>query len=122
MPTLPRGTVTLLFTDSEGSTRLLQHLGKRLLKAGYQGNTRKRPLRAVFTGKGEHQLPNGAWPEDGVASPRPCCTIACTRLMFRSRGLVCMKTRCGRNRERVRREYPTELTSTQQTCLTLSNC
>jgi class 3 adenylate cyclase len=26
---LPTGTVTLLFTDIEGSTRLVQHLGKR---------------------------------------------------------------------------------------------
>src|SRR4051794_24410487 len=29
MPTAPTGTVTLLFTDIEGSTRLLQHLGDR---------------------------------------------------------------------------------------------
>jgi predicted ATPase/class 3 adenylate cyclase len=29
MPELPHGTVTLLFTDIEGSTRLLQHLGDR---------------------------------------------------------------------------------------------
>src|SRR6516165_11651225 len=29
MRELPTGTVTLLFTDIEGSTRLLQHLGKR---------------------------------------------------------------------------------------------
>jgi len=29
MPNLPRGTVTLLFTDIEGSTRLLQCLGER---------------------------------------------------------------------------------------------
>jgi class 3 adenylate cyclase len=28
MPTLPEGTVTLLFTDIEGSTRLLQKLGE----------------------------------------------------------------------------------------------
>ena len=27
MPNLPMGTVTLLFTDIEGSTRLLQQLG-----------------------------------------------------------------------------------------------
>ncbi len=27
MPVLPTGTVTFLFTDIEGSTRLLQHLG-----------------------------------------------------------------------------------------------
>jgi class 3 adenylate cyclase len=29
MPELPSGTVTLLFTDVEGSTRLLQELGTR---------------------------------------------------------------------------------------------
>jgi class 3 adenylate cyclase len=29
MPTPPIGTVTLLFTDIEGSTRLLQRLGDR---------------------------------------------------------------------------------------------
>ena len=29
MGALPRGTVTLLFTDIEGSTRLLQQLGDR---------------------------------------------------------------------------------------------
>ena len=29
MPGLPRGSVTLLFTDIEGSTRLLQQLGER---------------------------------------------------------------------------------------------
>ncbi len=32
MPTLPTGTVTFLFTDIEGSTRLLQHLGDRYAK------------------------------------------------------------------------------------------
>ena len=30
MRDLPKGTVTLLFTDIEGSTRLLQQLGERL--------------------------------------------------------------------------------------------
>lgn len=29
MPELPTGTLTLLFTDMEGSTRLLQQLGER---------------------------------------------------------------------------------------------
>ncbi|WP_410968148.1 adenylate/guanylate cyclase domain-containing protein, partial [Salmonella sp. SAL04281] len=46
MRELPRGTVTLLFTDMEGSTRLLQQLGERytdlleeyrqLLRAAFQ--------------------------------------------------------------------------------------
>ncbi len=29
MPSLPTGTITFLFTDIEGSTALLQHLGDR---------------------------------------------------------------------------------------------
>jgi predicted ATPase/class 3 adenylate cyclase len=33
MPDLPRGTVTMLFTDIEGSTRLLQELGRRYVEA-----------------------------------------------------------------------------------------
>jgi class 3 adenylate cyclase len=45
MSELPSGTVTLLFTDIEGSTRLLQHLG------GRYGNIlaeHRRLLRAAF--------------------------------------------------------------------------
>jgi class 3 adenylate cyclase len=48
MPTLPEGTVTLLFTDIEGSTRLLQELGeayedlltdhRRLLRSEFEEN------------------------------------------------------------------------------------
>lgn len=48
MPRLPTGTVTFLFTDIEGSTRLLEQLGdryaevlgdhRRLLRAAFQGN------------------------------------------------------------------------------------
>ncbi len=55
MPGLPSGTVTFLFTDVEGSTRLLEHLGdryaellaqyRRLLRAAYQ----KRGAREVDT-------------------------------------------------------------------------
>jgi class 3 adenylate cyclase len=33
MPELPTGTVTFLFTDIEGSTRLLQQLGDRYAEA-----------------------------------------------------------------------------------------
>jgi class 3 adenylate cyclase len=33
MPDLPTGTVTFLFSDIEGSTRLLQHLGERYAEA-----------------------------------------------------------------------------------------
>src|SRR3990172_3901918 len=55
MPSLPAGTVTFLFTDLEGSTRLLQHLGdryaallqeyRRLLQAA----CRERGGREVYT-------------------------------------------------------------------------
>ncbi len=33
MTSLPTGTVTFLFTDIEGSTRLLEHLGDRSIEA-----------------------------------------------------------------------------------------
>ncbi len=36
---LPAGTVTLLFTDIEGSTRLIEQLGE----AGYVGRARRAP-------------------------------------------------------------------------------
>ena len=44
-PELPRGTVTFLFTDIEGSTRLLHELGER-----YAGNLieHRRVLREAF--------------------------------------------------------------------------
>jgi class 3 adenylate cyclase len=46
---LPRGTVTLLFTDVEGSTRLLERLGDRYGEARAE---HRRLLRAAFTGRG----------------------------------------------------------------------
>jgi class 3 adenylate cyclase len=50
---LPTGTVTFLFTDIEGSTRLLQHLGDRYaaLLAEHQ-----RLLRAAFQASGGHEV------------------------------------------------------------------
>ena len=45
MPDRPTGTVTLLFTDMEGSTRLLQQLGKRY---GSVLAECRRLLRTVF--------------------------------------------------------------------------
>jgi predicted ATPase/class 3 adenylate cyclase len=53
MSELPNGTVTLLFTDIEGSTRLLQHLGRRY------GNVlaeHRRLLRSCFAGHGGHEV------------------------------------------------------------------
>src|SRR5918996_3159859 len=46
---LPRGTVTLLFTDIEGSTRLLHELGDRYGEALAE---HRRLLRAVFARHG----------------------------------------------------------------------
>ena len=53
MSKLPSGTVTLLFTDIEGSTRLLQHLGE-----GYRHvlAEHRRLLRAVFDEHGGHEV------------------------------------------------------------------
>ena len=47
---LPSGTVTLLFTDIEGSTRLLQELGREAYVAAL--TTHRRLLREAFTGLG----------------------------------------------------------------------
>src|SRR5437870_5317628 len=53
MAHLPRGTVTLLFTDVEGSTRLLQRLGERYaaVLAAHQ-----RLLRAAFAAHGGREV------------------------------------------------------------------
>ncbi|MBI3326484.1 MAG: adenylate/guanylate cyclase domain-containing protein, partial [Nitrospinae bacterium] len=53
MTELPTGTVTFLFSDIEGSTRLLQHLGDRYtgVLAEY-----RRLLRAAFQAAGGHEI------------------------------------------------------------------
>src|SRR5215471_10811533 len=53
MPDLPTGTVTLLFTDIEGSTRLLQQLGER--NAGVLAESRQL-LRATFQEWNGHEV------------------------------------------------------------------
>jgi class 3 adenylate cyclase len=53
MPELPSGTVTLLFTDIEGSTRLLEQLGERY--AGLLAD-HHRLLRDVFTRYGGREV------------------------------------------------------------------
>ena len=53
MPDLPSGTVTLLFTDMEGSTRLLQQLGERY--ATVLADCR-RLLRAAFAQNSGHEV------------------------------------------------------------------
>jgi predicted ATPase/class 3 adenylate cyclase/DNA-binding CsgD family transcriptional regulator len=53
MPDLPTGTVTLLFTDIEGSTRLLQQLGERY--ADMLAESRQL-LRAVFQEWNGHEV------------------------------------------------------------------
>ena len=54
MPELPTGTVTFLFTDIEGSTALLQHLGDQRY-AGVLAEHRH-ILRAAFQGGGGHEI------------------------------------------------------------------
>src|ERR687893_2917926 len=53
MAELPTGTVTLLFTDIEGSTRLLQRLGERY--AAVLGEHHAL-LRAAFQAHGGHEV------------------------------------------------------------------
>ena len=53
MPSLPTGTVTFLFSDIEGSTRLLQHLGDRY--AGVLTEHREL-LRAAFQQWGGYEI------------------------------------------------------------------
>ena len=53
MPDLPTGTVTLLFTDIEGSTRLLQQTGEHY--AGVLEECRQM-LRAAFSTYGGHEV------------------------------------------------------------------
>src|SRR4051794_21520539 len=50
MAELPRGTVTLLFTDIEGSTRLLQELGEEPYVRALEDH--RRLLRQAFTARG----------------------------------------------------------------------
>jgi class 3 adenylate cyclase len=47
MAELPRGTVTLLFTDIEGSTRMLQELGEEAYVRALEEH--RQLLRAAFT-------------------------------------------------------------------------
>jgi class 3 adenylate cyclase len=53
MPDLPTGTVTLLFTDIEGSTRLLQQLGERYTEVL---SACRQLLRAVFHRWNGHEV------------------------------------------------------------------
>ena len=54
MPDLPRGTVTLLFTDIEGSTRLLQALGGERYAAVLSEH--QRLLREAFAAHGGREV------------------------------------------------------------------
>src|SRR5919202_5012854 len=54
MPALPSGTVTLLFTDVEGSTRLLQALGGERYAAVLAEH--QRLLRAAFAKYGGREV------------------------------------------------------------------
>ncbi|HYM49708.1 MAG TPA: adenylate/guanylate cyclase domain-containing protein, partial [Candidatus Limnocylindrales bacterium] len=53
MSALPTGTLTFLFTDIEGSTRLIQQLGDRFPPVLEVHN---RILREHLTGNGGHEL------------------------------------------------------------------
>jgi class 3 adenylate cyclase len=53
MPDLPTGTVTLLFTDIEGSTRLLQQVGERYASVLSES---QHLLRASFRTFGGHEV------------------------------------------------------------------
>src|SRR5437764_390506 len=53
MAHLPSGTVTLLFTDIEGSTRLLQHLGERYAEVLAE---HQRLLREAFAAHGGREV------------------------------------------------------------------
>ena len=53
MPALPTGTVTFLFSDIEGSTPLLQHLGDRYADVLAD---HRRLLRAAFQAAGGHEV------------------------------------------------------------------
>jgi class 3 adenylate cyclase len=53
MSSLPTGTVTFLFTDIEGSTRLLHDLGDRYAKVLTE---HRRVLRAIFAEKGGREV------------------------------------------------------------------
>src|SRR4051812_3195129 len=53
MPDLPTGTVTFLFTDIEGSTRLLQYLGDRYPDVLAE---HRHLLRAAFQAHGGHEI------------------------------------------------------------------
>ncbi len=53
MAELPEGTVSLLFTDIEGSTRLVYHLGDRYAEVLAQ---HRRLLRAAFKAHGGQEV------------------------------------------------------------------
>ena len=53
MPGLPTGTVTLLFTDIEGSTRLVQQLGERYADVLAEC---RRLLRVTFQAYCSHEV------------------------------------------------------------------
>lgn len=57
MTEFPSGTVTLLFTDIEGSTALLKQLGENY---GATLATHQRLLREAFAAHGGHEVDTGA--------------------------------------------------------------
>lgn len=78
--TLPSGTVTFLFTDIEGSTRLLQDLGDAYEEALSE---HRELLRTAFASHGGHEIGTEAT-RSSSPSPGPA-TASPQRSMARSR-------------------------------------
>jgi hypothetical protein len=93
MPRLPTGTVTFLFSDIEGSTALLQHLGDRY--ADVLADHRQL-LRAAFQASGGHEVDTAgdgffvAFPRATDAAARACIeeSLALKRELGDERGVA----------------------------------
>ena len=67
MPDLPMGTVTMLFTDIEGSTHLLERMGERYTGALAEYRSL---LRAAFHAYGGHEVDTQG---DSFVRPEVAC-------------------------------------------------
>ena len=81
MPDLPTGTVTFLFTDIEGSTRLLQQQGERY---GHLLAEHRHVVRSVFAAHGVQEVDMASCrvrePMGGTPSKYPAgCPTAASR-------------------------------------------
>ena len=69
MSQLPMGTVTLLFTDIEGFTYLLQQLGERYASVLIEC---RELLRTAFSGHHGHEVETGGWILRSLCSRQRC--------------------------------------------------